>query len=291
MTTADTFTDADTGTVADADVPMALAAHDGADAPTRIRWGIADAAIDAALAAVGRATPDRDARDAAFARVIWSVLVEPGDATAGALIRHRGAVDAVRLLLDRAPASALVAAAEGEIAPRTAAEAIARWTPRLRSDDVLRALDSAARCGATLLLPDDALWPTGLDDLGDSAPVVLWVRGDPAALRRPGVAVVGARAATGYGEHVAMELSAGLVGRGASVVSGGAYGIDGMAHRAALASGGITVAVLAGGIDRFYPSGHEALLHRVVQSGAVVTEAPCGAAPTKWRFLQRNVKP
>ncbi len=275
-------------TLLDTDVPMALDDHDGADAPRGIRWGIADAAIHAALAAVGRAPADRDARDADFARVIWSVLVEPGDATAGALIRHRGAADAVRLLLDRVPASALVEATEGEIAPRAAAEAIARWTPRLRSDDVLRALGSAARCGATLLLPEDALWPEGLDDLGDSAPVVLWVRGDPAALRRPGIAVVGARAATGYGEHVAMELSAGLVGRGASVISGGAYGIDGMAHRAALASGGTTVAVLAGGIDRFYPSGHDALLHRIVQSGAVVTEAPCGSAPTKWRFLQRN---
>lgn len=275
-------------TMFDTDAPMALAGLAEPDAPPRIRWGIADAAIDGALAAVGRAPADREFRDAAFARVIWSVLVEPGDATAGALIRHRGAADAVRLLLDRAPASALVEAVEGEIAPRTAVEAIARWTPRLRSDDVLRALDSAARCGATLLLPEDALWPEGLDDLGDSAPVVLWVRGDPAALRRPGIAVVGARAATGYGEHVAMELSAGLVGRGASVISGGAYGIDGMAHRAALASGGTTVAVLAGGIDRFYPSGHEALLHRIVQSGAVVTEAPCGSAPTKWRFLQRN---
>ncbi|WP_228545933.1 DNA-processing protein DprA [Microcella flavibacter] len=275
-------------TMTETDVPMALEGLGDAVTPAPIRWGIADAVIDAALAAVGRAPRDRAARDEAFARVVWSVLVEPGDATAGALIRHCGAADALRVLLDRRPASALVEATEGEIAPRAAGEARARWIPRLRSDDVLRALASAARCDARLLLPQDALWPSGLDDLGDSAPVVLWVRGDPIALRRPGIAVVGARAATGYGEHVAMELSAGLVGRGAAVISGGAYGIDGMAHRAALASGGTTVAVLAGGIDRFYPSGHEALLQRIVQSGAVVTEAPCGSAPTKWRFLQRN---
>jgi DNA processing protein len=102
------------------------------------------------------------------------------------------------------------------------------------------------------------------------------------------IALVGARAATGYGEHVTMEASAGLVDRGYAIVSGAAYGIDGMAHRAALASHGQTVAFLAGGVDRFYPSGHDALLTRIVAEGAVISELPCGQAPTKWRFLQRN---
>ena len=68
------------------------------------------------------------------------------------------------------------------------------------------------------------------------------------------------------------------------------YGIDGMAHRAALASDGLTVAFLAGGVDRFYPSGHDSLLTRIVASGAVVSELPCGAAPTKWRFLHGNLR-
>jgi DNA processing protein len=72
------------------------------------------------------------------------------------------------------------------------------------------------------------------------------------------------------------------------VVSGGAYGIDGMAHRSAIASQGTTVAFLAGGVDRFYPLGHESLLTRIADTGAVVSELACGAAPTKWRFLQRN---
>ena len=116
------------------------------------------------------------------------------------------------------------------------------------------------------------------------------MRGRPDALdwSVPTIALVGARAATGYGEHVAMEASAGLVDRGFAIVSGGAYGIDGMAHRAALASDGTTIAFLAGGVDRFYPLGHESLLTRIAQTGAVVSELPCGAAPTKWRFLQRN---
>ncbi len=102
------------------------------------------------------------------------------------------------------------------------------------------------------------------------------------------VAIVGARAATGYGEHIAGEFAAELAGRKIAVVSGAAYGIDGAAHRAALAAGGLTVALVAGGVDRPYPAGHTELLRRIAATGLVVSEAPCGAAPTKWRFLARN---
>jgi DNA processing protein len=71
-------------------------------------------------------------------------------------------------------------------------------------------------------------------------------------------------------------------------VSGGAYGIDGAAHRAALASDQTTIAFLAGGVDRLYPAGHAALLTRIAERGLLVGELPCGSSPTKWRFLQRN---
>ncbi len=82
--------------------------------------------------------------------------------------------------------------------------------------------------------------------------------------------------------------SASLAATGITIVSGAAYGIDGAAHRAALAAGGTTFALLAGGVDRPYPVGHSDLIGRIVSTGAVVSEAPCGTAPTKWRFLQRN---
>jgi DNA processing protein len=140
------------------------------------------------------------------------------------------------------------------------------------------------------LTPDVEGWPAGLADLGFHAPIALWVRGTDAALASlsTSISLVGARAATGYGEHVTMEASAGLVDRGFAIVSGAAYGIDGMAHRAALASHGMTVAFLAGGVDRLYPSGHDTLLARIIESGAVISELPCGQPPTRWRFLQRN---
>jgi DNA processing protein len=139
-------------------------------------------------------------------------------------------------------------------------------------------------------VPGDDVWPSGFEGLGPHAPLALWLRGNPSTLGTldRSIALVGARAATGYGEHVTMEASAGLVDRGYTIVSGAAYGIDGMAHRAALASSGQTVAFLAGGVDRFYPSGHDALLTRIVAEGAVISELPCGSPPTKWRFLQRN---
>jgi DNA processing protein len=116
-----------------------------------------------------------------------------------------------------------------------------------------------------------ALGPARLDDIAERA-----------------AAIVGTRACTSYGEHVAGEITAGLVERGAAVVSGGAYGIDGAAHRAALASEGVTMAVLAGGIDVPYPSGHSALLHRVANSGLLLSEYAPGERPTRYRFLTRN---
>lgn len=253
-------------------------------------WGIDDHRIDTALAGVRAEPVSEPERDELFARAVWSVLIEPGDRVAGLLITAVGAERAARMMIDRAPASALVEACEGEISHEKATDARDRWQPRLRSDDVLRSLESAARCGARLVVPHDQHWPEGLAALGPSEPVLLWARGDTALLRRPGVAIVGARAATGYGEHVAMEFTAGLVARGVAIISGGAYGIDGMAHRAALASAGDTIAVLAGGVDRLYPSGHDALLTRVISDGLVIGEAPCGSAPTKWRFLQRKRK-
>lgn len=253
-----------------------------------IDWGITAETIEAALGPVRPGVLAEFDRDEVFARVIWGVIIEPGDGAAGLLIDAVGAVAAARAVIDRVDPAGIEALTAGALAAEKADDALKRWTERLRAADVLRSLEGAARCHATLVVPDDADWPTGLAGLDEHRPVLLWARGDRSLLRRPGIAVVGARAATGYGEHVAMELAAGLAGRDAVVISGGAYGIDGMAHRAALASGGATIAILAGGIDRFYPSGHEALLTRIVEQGLLLSEVPCGTPPTRWRFLQRN---
>jgi len=175
-------------------------------------------------------------------------------------------------------------------AQRSLAAGVARWSPRLDGLDPRSELRVLARTGGTLLLPTDERWPRGLDALGTAAPFALWVRGDAdlADTCRRSVAIVGARASTSYGEHVAAQIAAGLTDRGFAVVSGGAYGIDAVAHRGALLADGRTVAVMAGGVDRFYPQGNHDLLRRATESGAVVSEVPPGSAPMKQRFLSRN---
>ena len=265
-----------------------------------------------ALSAVTAETLSSDLQDV-FARAAWSGISEPGDSVAGLLVSTLGAAKALDVLIQRADAPTIVgllravdpaanpaatvsgdvagdfAAANAELMASVAA-GLERWSPRLNAHEALAHLERAQRFQVVLLTPAHDLWPEGLSDLEHHAPHALWVRGDVRTLAAlpVSIALVGARASTGYGEHVTMEASAGLVDRGVCIVSGAAYGIDGMAHRSALASGGTTIAFLAGGVDRFYPSGHDALLHRIVASGAVISELPCGASPTKWRFLQRN---
>ena len=252
-------------------------------------FGVGENEIVPLLTAVAGRDLDRGELEERFARAAWSGIAEPGDRMAGAFVSRLGAAPALRTLITSPTAEQLAAALETD-KPTDAQAAIDRWMPRLKPSDALTGLKRAARVGARLLVPSDLHWPVGVDDLAEHAPLALWVRGTDAALDAlsRSIALVGARAATGYGEHVTMEASAGLVDRGYSIVSGAAYGIDGMAHRAALASHGQTVAFLAGGVDRFYPSGHDALLTRIAEVGAVVSELPCGQAPTKWRFLQRN---
>lgn len=222
------------------------------------------------------------------AATTWSCIVEPGDGVAGRVVAALGYEAALReVVADRRDGHARKAAG---VTSRQWGEALERWRPRLAGEAVRDALARAAHAGMRLVTADDAAWPAALGDLGDHAPLMLWVRGDARDLGRlsAAVALVGARAATSYGEHVSMEISAELVAHGITIVSGAAYGIDGAAHRAALSAGGRTVALLAGGADRPYPAGHAELIGRIAGSGAVVSEVPCGSPPTKWRFLQRN---
>lgn len=226
-----------------------------------------------------------------IAQLAWSCTVEPGDATAGLLVGALGPLGA----LEAITSGALLRRA-GEVGSSAGivvgelTSAVERWQDRLGVPRTVAILRSAARLGVRVVLPGDREWPTQLDDLGPHAPHALWVRGSVDTLRQLGssVALVGARASTAYGEEVTMQLASGLANRGFAIVSGGAYGIDAVAHRVALAEDAPTVAVLAGGPDRLYPQGNRALLERIIAQGALVTELPIGQAPTRWRFLQRN---
>ena len=217
---------------------------------------------------------------AVFAAGAWTAIVEPGDAHAGALIGAYGsaeALDALRRDLPPVPSPEL-------------RRAFDRWRPRLDEDVLVRAFRNAARIGARLLVPGDADWPAGLDDLEAHGPVALWALAPSRPLPRfeRSVAVVGSRSSTAYGERVTTDVAFGLAERGFAIVSGAAMGIDGVAHRSALAASGLTVAVLAGGLDRLYPAKHVELLRRIAVEGVVLSEMPCGARPMQERFLKRN---
>jgi DNA processing protein len=173
-----------------------------------------------------------------------------------------------------------------------------RWSTRLAIADPHRDLDRAAAAGARFVIPGDDEWPEQVDVLEEAGqlsrragvPFGLWIRGR-ANLRHAltsSVAMVGARACSSYGEHVAAELSAGLADHGVTVVSGGAFGIDAAAHRGALAAAGVTISVLACGVDVSYPKRNSALLSRIAEDGLVIAELPPGCAPTRLRFLARN---
>ncbi|MFF4572508.1 DNA-processing protein DprA [Streptomyces sp. NPDC001410] len=212
-------------------------------------------------------------------RVFLARVIEPGDEVGGRWLREFGVGEVVRRLRDG-----------GEPLPGVSGTRWGGLLGRARRAEPERDLQVARAAGVRFVCPGDAEWPGQLDDLGDGRPTGLWVRGRASlrmwALRS--VAVVGARACTEYGAHAAATLASGLAERGWVVVSGGAYGIDGAAHRGTLAAGGATVAVLACGVDRPYPRGHTALINRIAEQGLVVGELPPGDHPTPSRFILRN---
>jgi DNA processing protein len=226
----------------------------------------------------------------ALARAAFTYLAEPADPALGALL----GICEPEEILAAIKADMLPGTGPGcgdRPASRAALErALARWRMRLPILPGDADLAAACRDGVRLVCPGDPEWPTALDQLGPARPYALWLRG-PADLRlrcRRSVSVVGSRAATGYGGHLAGEIAADLSERGWAVVSGGAYGVDAAAHRGALATKGVTIAVLACGVNFPYPAGHAELFAAIAADGLVVSEWPPGQHPARMRFLIRN---
>lgn len=210
-----------------------------------------------------------------------AVASEPGLDLTGELVRAVGSVETVRV----ARGAPFPLAAH----PVRVDQWRAQLAPHLDTERTRDAIAASARGGLKILMPGDDGWPTRLNDLGDQAPLALWVKGDTTALSETvTVGFAGARAATSYGDYVSGRLAADLAEQGTTVIAGGSYGIDTAAHRAALLAGGKTVAVLANGIDRMYPAGNTQMLTRIGETGALASELPPGARPTKWRFEQRG---
>jgi DNA processing protein len=247
-----------------------------------------------------------------LARLALNQAVEPADPLIGRLLEHHTPIEVL---------AAIHADQLADLDPDPArhdrlADRCVGFRLRLEPGRVEAGLAAAEAVGARFIVPGEPEWPAQLDDLGELRPIGLWAVGrwpptsipqsqppgprlfavrapSPAAVSASAhatevLSIVGARACTGYGSHIAGALGADLASAGVTVVSGAALGIDAAAHRGALAVGGPTVAVLACGIDRAYPRAHEVLLRAIGERGAVFSELPPGASPTRFRFLHRN---
>ncbi|MEX0913489.1 MAG: DNA-processing protein DprA [Demequina sp.] len=226
--------------------------------------------------------------------IAWSALAEPADPAACWLVDVMGPVAALEWVRtagdDTFAASVTLAPYAPPAQVEAAVAASQKWVARLDVADAQVHLERAASVGARAVTRNDQGWPQAFEALGALAPFALWVRGvgDVAQMWGSSIAVVGARASTSYGDYMAATVSAGVADRGWCVMSGGAYGIDGAAHRATLACDAPSLAVMAGGVDRLYPAGHQDMLAALLDRGAVVSEVPPGYAPHRSRFLTRN---
>ncbi|GAB4085035.1 hypothetical protein GCM10028784_16650 [Myceligenerans cantabricum] len=222
--------------------------------------------------------------DERTARVLLALTAEPAHETTGRLIADLGPTETARIVLT------------GNVPAGVDTDVVHAWRHAVGEGMTMPRLVHAAEqtrpAGMEVLIPGDPGWPTGLDDLGHRAPPALWVKGDVLALDGPltdRIAIVGSRAATEYGEKVGRELANDLALRGRRIVSGGAYGIDAAAHRGALAADRVTIAVLPGGLDHPYPTGHHHVFAAIIRNGgALVSERPPGTRVGRATFLARN---
>lgn len=237
----------------------------------------------------------------AYARAALTYLAEPTDRWLGQLLRVHGATATLDAIKSGQPLGAAglagIAAAQGTgpglphgRAREAVKSAMERWRTRLPELPSPEQVLDFRESGIRLVCPGDPEWPGQLADLEDDQPYALWLRGSAdlrfSCLRS--VAIVGSRAATAYGSYVAVEFAASVAARGLAVVSGGAFGIDAAAHRGALGADGVTVAVLACGVDMAYPTAHTELFDAIAAQGVIVSEWPPGRHVSRLRFLVRN---
>lgn len=167
---------------------------------------------------------------------------------------------------------------------RSTAEIVARGRD---AADVEGEIEEAGRQGARIICREDEEYPPGLKQIPD-APICLYVKGRIERQDAVALAIVGSRRCTIYGREQARRFGHQLAGRGLTVVSGLARGVDGEAHKGALEAGGRTIAILGNGLGTIYPPEHASLAQQIVQHGALVSSLPMNTAPDSSNFVPRN---
>ena len=212
------------------------------------------------------------------ARVAWASITDPGDAEVGRLIEQRGAVAALEATLNPEVESIEGVSLGGlrdRVGPRTTVR-------------VAESLEAASGMGWSIITPLSREWPGLCDQLGEGAPLCLWVAGDPALLTRRMLALTGSTAPTAERVCDTLEIATALAGRGWVITAGAGAGIETCGHRAGLALRAGTIAVMPCGIDQSDPACSEWLLADIEREGAVVSEFAPGTAPTGSRRARRD---
>jgi DNA processing protein len=265
-----------------------------------LRLGLSESElIQSTLGLVDEDSVEVDSAIELLAAVTFSSITEPGDQMMGLLIERLGRVETLNLLVSGFEVNGIMSLLKevkddfeskvGDLR-KTLSDSRERWLPRLNQRETFKILSHCQQFGIKAVLPEEQLWPKGLNDLGNNAPRIIYVLGNKSILSgcRQSVSVVGSRNATSYG----LKITEGLVGAfseiGWGTVSGGALGIDANAHTTSLEQGIQTVAVMAGGVDWFYPKQNMPLFIELRKDNAIISELPPGVSPTRWRFLQRN---
>lgn len=184
-------------------------------------------------------------------------------------------------------ADAALHAGRSALAPLLDKDALEALLAGHAADAVQQALRWAEGDGCSLLTLNDPDYPVALAE-SPAPPPLLFARGRRDLLSRPMLAIVGSRQATPQGRDNARDFAAGLAGRGYTVVSGLASGIDAAAHDGALAHPASTIAVIGTGIDRVYPASNRTLAHRIAEQGLILSEFPLGLGPLPQHFPRRN---
>jgi DNA processing protein len=211
----------------------------------------------------------------ARAKLGW--LCEPGDAHLRELLATHGPIKTLHML----PMRGMPFVSRAEIRHLSGSRL---W------EEAAVAVNDAQRGTARVVIPADPDWPTGLRDLDGGEPVCLWARGPaPIPPQATSVTIVGSRASSDYGNHVAADLASQLTTWRRTVVSAGALGIDGVALRAALVVEGRPVAVLPHGLDQMYPVAHRPLFERLADDGLLLSAWPPGAQPTRQRMRANQI--
>lgn len=225
------------------------------------------------------------------ARAAWTYIAEQRDGCVRPFLDVMGPVGALEWLMGNS--HAIPPELQTVVADRKSFDDIIdQWRARLEHLDTKRDMELAAAHNASLLIPSDPQWPRLTVAMGQWQPIGIWVKGNSERLGHLGeksVSIVGCRASSNYGNQACADIAWDLARDKWTVVSGGAFGIDSVAHKAALKAGGVTISVVAGGLDSLYPASHQDMFREIVDcGGAIASLHPPLTRPTRWRFLDRN---